>query len=138
MLDRDTFESWHSKKQRSYAERMYSVVRKEVLEDFRDAGQWRDKTGGVREVTHHCWEKGMGGAIPLWYYFQKDNLIPWSDGMHKTFHDVSRDKWTDAQKWEAELAEVMKQDMIEDNKIYYAVQISQSFDSVADVIKKIT
>ena len=137
MIDRDTFESWPKKKQKDYVKRMYPIVSKQVIQTFRREGLAKDKTGKIRDVVHHCWEKGMGGAIPLWYYIDKRNMLPWSDSMHKTYHDVDRDKWTVAHIWEAEIAECIKKDMIEDNKAYNNHDTSglPEFNSVKDVLK---
>ena len=141
MIDRDTFESWPQKRQMSHANRIYSLRRKEVLQAFRDAGQWRDRTGKVREIVHHCWAGGQGHSTPWWYYFQYENLLPWSDYMHKTYHDVSRDKWTEEQKWEAEIAETIREDMMEDNRQYQNQRKDTSgieeYNSVADIIKSL-
>jgi len=139
MTDRDTFESWPKKKRQNYAKRMYPIVREEVLQAFRDAGKHRDKTGKVRDITHHCWEKGMGGAIPLWYYFQYENLLPWSDDMHKTYHDKPKKFWTKDHHAEAKEAEKKKQAMIEDNERYHSEKTKgvKVYSSVAEIIKSL-
>lgn len=102
MVKRDEFESWDSKKQRKYAERMYSIVRKELLSELRDMGIFRDATGSLLTETHHCWERSH---CPLWWIFQKENMLPISSAAHYAIHNFSKDQYTEDVKRIADQAE---------------------------------
>ena len=116
-LNRDQFEALRSKQQKAYVKKTYPDIRKEVISDYWEEGnayQGKD----LRTTIHHCWEKGMGGAIPLWYYIDKRNMVLWSLVCHVAYHDTPRSMWTKVMKKWAEEADDKKESMIEDDRIY--------------------
>ena len=116
-MTRAEFEILPRKTQKKLAKQLYTTVRKEIINDHWEAeNAYQD--GELRTQTHHCWEKGMGGAIPLWYYFQKDNLLFWSLTYHHYYHFMPKNKWTKKMKVEFQKCEEIKQAMKDDDRAY--------------------
>lgn len=109
MVQRSEFELWDSKRQRKYAKRMYLVVRKSLLDERRENGIYRDRTGGLETEVHHCWERSH---CPLWWTFQRENMLPISPQAHYAIHNFSKDQYTPEVKYIADMAEQIKQEII--------------------------
>jgi len=120
-LNRNEFEQLSSKRQKEYVKKVYPLIRIELIRDHWDNYDAYDH-GGIRNTVHHCWEKGMGGAIPLWYYIDKRNMLLWSLSVHFNFHNESKTKWTNKMKGSAKKSEQIKQEMIDDNRNYIQAQ----------------
>ena len=112
-MDRQKFEALTTKQQRAYIARVYPRLKDEVIDEYNSFGDYRDFSGDIRTVIHHCWSKAQA---PLWYQIDKRNMILWSPGVHYAFHNIPKDKWTKAQRQEAVVAELIKVSMQDDDK----------------------
>lgn len=110
MVHRDEFESWSSAKQKKYAKIRYKAVRKELLQDCLENGKFRDDTGGLISETHHCYSRAQSS---LWWYFQRENLLPVSAETHYALHNIPANKWTESVRSMARKAEEIRKAIYE-------------------------
>ena len=117
MVSREEFESWPTKKQRSYIARIYPIVCKEWKEELMDADLYRcPECGNRADSFHHIWKKSHS---PLWFQFQTDNLLPVCSNCHpRKFHDIVCE--LNSQDYIDRQMEIMKQQEAEYQKQYRA------------------
>ena len=84
-MERDQFEAMPGRQRRIFAEREYLRVAKKLLAELHERDVYHDHLGLLCE-THHLWSRSL---CPLWYIFQRENLRPISNPLHRIIHTRS-------------------------------------------------
>ena len=117
VITREWFESLRIPDQKRVAASQEAKVRLLILNRLK-RNRAKDVTGRLITEVHHCWHKNIGGSLPYWYYFQKENLIPVSRETHYSLHNKVKEDLTVQELVIFCEAECKKEECKEDHKNY--------------------
>jgi hypothetical protein len=88
-MTRQEFESLSSREQRKVAEREYKSMSALIFSECKENGIFSDIFGQFSDI-HHIWCRSQ---CPLWYVFQRENLVPISSRLHFIIHFYAPSDW---------------------------------------------
>jgi hypothetical protein len=113
-MTRNEFESLPSREQRKVAEREYKAMSALIFAECKENGIFSDIGGQLTEI-HHIWSRAK---CPLWYVFQKENLMPISQALHFAIHNRAYSDMTKAQQTYYEYLKQVKDRLKQENDDY--------------------
>jgi len=111
-MTREQFESLPNR--RKVAEREYKTVSAMIFAECREKEIFSDIGGQLTEI-HHIWSKAH---CPLWYIFQKENLVAISQRLHYAIHNRAYSDMTEAEQDYYEYFKQVKDRLKQENTLW--------------------